>query len=78
MYETNDSLMVVMSAPACLFYHTIISRTSVNDNSMCYLTGAVFNLLCDDRDNMLMTKIERHFNSQVAEVNIRARIADMV
>ncbi|KAK1403357.1 DEAD-box ATP-dependent RNA helicase 38 [Heracleum sosnowskyi] len=30
--------------------------------------GAVFNLLCGDRDNMLMTKIETHFNSPVAEV----------
>ncbi|KAK1392216.1 DEAD-box ATP-dependent RNA helicase 38-like [Heracleum sosnowskyi] len=30
--------------------------------------GAVFNLLCNDRDNMLMTKIENYFNSPVAEV----------
>ncbi|WOG96466.1 hypothetical protein DCAR_0415801 [Daucus carota subsp. sativus] len=30
--------------------------------------GAVFNLLCGDRDDMLMTKIENHFNHQVTEV----------
>ncbi|RAL51668.1 hypothetical protein DM860_010386 [Cuscuta australis] len=30
--------------------------------------GAVFNLLCNDRDTMLMSKIENHFNSPVAEV----------
>ncbi|KAK3024734.1 hypothetical protein RJ639_044671, partial [Escallonia herrerae] len=30
--------------------------------------GAVFNLLCTDRDYELMAKIERHFNSTVTEV----------
>ncbi|KAL6988294.1 DEAD-box ATP-dependent RNA helicase 38 [Sarracenia purpurea var. burkii] len=30
--------------------------------------GAVFNLLCDERDDMIMAKIERHFNMEVAEV----------
>ncbi|THG01623.1 hypothetical protein TEA_016097 [Camellia sinensis var. sinensis] len=30
--------------------------------------GAVFNLLCNDRDDMIMSKIERHFNMEVAEV----------
>ncbi|XP_031103771.1 DEAD-box ATP-dependent RNA helicase 38 [Ipomoea triloba] len=30
--------------------------------------GAVFNLLCNDTDTMLMSKIENHFNSPVAEV----------
>ncbi|CAA2996935.1 dead-box atp-dependent rna helicase 38 [Olea europaea subsp. europaea] len=30
--------------------------------------GAVFNLLCDDRDNMIMDKIEQHFNAQITEV----------
>ncbi|XP_057983588.1 DEAD-box ATP-dependent RNA helicase 38 [Malania oleifera] len=30
--------------------------------------GAVFNLLCDDRDHMLMSKIEKHFGSHIAEV----------
>ncbi|XP_076917804.1 DEAD-box ATP-dependent RNA helicase 38-like [Bidens hawaiensis] len=30
--------------------------------------GAVFNLLCGDRDRMIMEKIERHFNHYVAEV----------
>ncbi|XAR64597.1 RNA helicase [Bertholletia excelsa] len=30
--------------------------------------GAVFNLLVDDRDDMIMSKIERHFNMEVAEV----------
>ncbi|KAK9058818.1 hypothetical protein SSX86_023661 [Deinandra increscens subsp. villosa] len=30
--------------------------------------GAVFNLLCGDRDNMIMEKIERHFNHYVTEV----------
>ncbi|KAG5553432.1 hypothetical protein RHGRI_011348 [Rhododendron griersonianum] len=30
--------------------------------------GAVFNLLCNDRDEMIMAKIERHFNSEIAEV----------
>nr|XP_004238462.1 DEAD-box ATP-dependent RNA helicase 38 [Solanum lycopersicum] len=31
--------------------------------------GAIFNLLCSDRDNMLMSKIENHFNHQVAEIS---------
>ncbi|KAI3800111.1 hypothetical protein L1987_35421 [Smallanthus sonchifolius] len=31
--------------------------------------GAVFNLLCGDRDNMIMEKIERHFNHNVTEVS---------
>ena len=31
-------------------------------------TGAVFNLLCDDRDDKIMAKIERHFNTEVPEV----------
>nr|GMC78830.1 DEAD-box ATP-dependent RNA helicase 38 [Ipomoea batatas]GME18263.1 DEAD-box ATP-dependent RNA helicase 38 [Ipomoea batatas] len=30
--------------------------------------GAVFNLLCNNTDTMLMSKIENHFNSPVAEV----------
>ncbi|KAI7996085.1 DEAD-box ATP-dependent RNA helicase 38 [Camellia lanceoleosa] len=30
--------------------------------------GAVFNLLCNDRDDTIMSKIERHFNMEVAEV----------
>ncbi|MFS8026481.1 putative RNA helicase [Helianthus anomalus] len=30
--------------------------------------GAVFNLLCGDRDRMIMEKIERHFNHYVTEV----------
>lgn len=30
--------------------------------------GAVFNLLCDERDEMIMAKIERHFNMQVDKV----------
>ncbi|KAK4419288.1 DEAD-box ATP-dependent RNA helicase 38 [Sesamum alatum] len=30
--------------------------------------GAVFNLLCDDRDDMIMGKIEKYFNAQIAEV----------
>ncbi|CAH9066444.1 unnamed protein product [Cuscuta epithymum] len=30
--------------------------------------GAVFNLLCNDKDKMLMSKIESHFDSPVAEV----------
>ncbi|CAA3017139.1 dead-box atp-dependent rna helicase 38 [Olea europaea subsp. europaea] len=30
--------------------------------------GAVFNLLCDDRDNMIMDKIEQNFNTQITEL----------
>ncbi|KAA8516622.1 hypothetical protein F0562_016872 [Nyssa sinensis] len=30
--------------------------------------GAVFNLLCNDRDKSIMSKIEQHFNIQIAEV----------
>ncbi|XP_042051946.1 DEAD-box ATP-dependent RNA helicase 38-like [Salvia splendens] len=30
--------------------------------------GAVFNLLCLDSDDMIMDKIEKHFNSQITEV----------
>ncbi|XP_077244576.1 P-loop containing nucleoside triphosphate hydrolases superfamily protein [Tasmannia lanceolata] len=30
--------------------------------------GAVFNLICTDRDNMIMDKIEKHFEHQVATV----------
>ncbi|CAL5334645.1 unnamed protein product [Camellia sinensis] len=30
--------------------------------------GAVFNLLCNDRDVMIMAKIERHFNMEIAEM----------
>ncbi|GMY25055.1 DEAD-box ATP-dependent RNA helicase 38 [Fagus crenata] len=30
--------------------------------------GAVFNLLCNEKDKMIMTKIERYFCTQVAEV----------
>jgi len=31
--------------------------------------GAVFNLLCSDRDEMIMTKIEGYFGTHIAEVN---------
>ncbi|KAI3472008.1 hypothetical protein Pfo_028696 [Paulownia fortunei] len=31
--------------------------------------GAVFNLLCDDRDDLVMAKIEKYFNTQIAEVS---------
>ena len=31
-------------------------------------TGAVFNLVCDERDEKLMSKIENHFGTHVAEV----------
>ena len=31
-------------------------------------TGAVFNLLCSDKDNILISKIENHFGVQIAEV----------
>ncbi|KAK9290119.1 hypothetical protein L1049_008283 [Liquidambar formosana] len=34
--------------------------------------GAVFNLLCSSRDIMLMEKIENHFGTQVAEVNLQS------
>ncbi|KAI8563195.1 hypothetical protein RHMOL_Rhmol03G0093800 [Rhododendron molle] len=30
--------------------------------------GAVFNLLCHDRDDMIMAKIEKHFNMEVTQV----------
>lgn len=35
---------------------------------ICECTGAVFNLLMDDRDHMLMEKIERHFGAHIFEV----------
>lgn len=38
-------------------------------------TGAVFNLLCGDRDEMLMSKIERYFNSQVKEVILKTAVS---
>lgn len=41
---------------------------------LLYLAGAVFNLLCGDRDDMLMTKIENHFNHQVTEVFIELHL----
>ncbi|KAI3474622.1 hypothetical protein Pfo_029792 [Paulownia fortunei] len=31
--------------------------------------GAVFNLLCDGRDDLVMAKIEKYFNTQIAEVS---------
>ncbi|GER45418.1 RNA helicase-like protein [Striga asiatica] len=31
--------------------------------------GAVFNLLCGDRDDLVMGKIEKYFNTQIAEVS---------
>ncbi|KAL3825830.1 hypothetical protein ACJIZ3_021859 [Penstemon smallii] len=31
--------------------------------------GAVFNLLCEDRDDIVMEKIEKYFNSQIDEVS---------
>ncbi|KAG8376637.1 hypothetical protein BUALT_Bualt09G0084200 [Buddleja alternifolia] len=31
--------------------------------------GAVFNLLCDDRDDEIMNKIQRYFNSEIVEVS---------
>ncbi|KAL6521164.1 DEAD-box ATP-dependent RNA helicase 38 [Orobanche gracilis] len=31
--------------------------------------GAVFNLLCDDRDDMIMAKIEEYFNARITEVS---------
>ena len=34
----------------------------------CLATGAAFNLLCADRDKMIMGKIERHLNNVVHEV----------
>ncbi|BAU01317.1 hypothetical protein VIGAN_11052600 [Vigna angularis var. angularis] len=30
--------------------------------------GAVFNLICDEKDERLMSKIENHFGTRVAEV----------
>lgn len=41
---------------------------------LLYLAGAVFNLLCGDRDDMLMTKIENHFNHQVTEVIVELHL----
>lgn len=34
----------------------------------CDPAGAVFNLICDDRDANVMAKIERHFGTHIAEV----------
>ncbi|GAV62918.1 DEAD domain-containing protein/Helicase_C domain-containing protein [Cephalotus follicularis] len=38
--------------------------------------GAVFNLLCHDRDHMLMSKIENHFGKQVTEVSSWQNVED--
>lgn len=45
--------------------------------SFCFFTrtifleiGAVFNLICTDRDQMIMEKIERHFEHYIPEVLI--------
>ncbi|KAJ0705416.1 putative RNA helicase [Helianthus annuus] len=40
--------------------------------------GAVFNLLCGDRDKMVMEKIERHFNRYFTEVSISHGLATLV
>ena len=40
-------------------------------NCICLMkTGAVFNLICGDRDKMIMDKIEQHFAHVVPEVII--------
>lgn len=39
------------------------------DRELCFCgAGAVFNLICTDRDRTLMEKIERHFAHQVPKV----------
>lgn len=35
----------------------------------CNSAGAVFNLICDDNDELVMSKIEQYFDIQVPEVN---------
>lgn len=35
---------------------------------LCDFSGAVFNLLCNDMEIMLMGKIQNHFASQITEV----------
>ncbi|XP_059635866.1 DEAD-box ATP-dependent RNA helicase 38-like [Cornus florida] len=51
------------SEPDCEVYLHQISRAGRFGRK-----AAVFNLLCFDRDIMLMEKIEKHFNTQVDEV----------
>ena len=35
---------------------------------LCDSIGAVFNLLCTEKDEILMSKIENHFGVQISEV----------
>jgi len=35
-----------------------------------YIAGAVFNLLCDQRDTLVMEKIEQYFGTKANEVTI--------
>ncbi|GJX00910.1 DEAD-box ATP-dependent RNA helicase 38 [Tanacetum coccineum] len=48
--------------------NTVCSRGKYFLAPVTVLTGAVFNLLCGERDEKIIEKIERHFNHYVAEV----------
>ncbi|PWA80584.1 P-loop containing nucleoside triphosphate hydrolases superfamily protein [Artemisia annua] len=55
----------------CTYHFNYFMRMDSVNNTCKHLicvTGAVFNLLCGKTDDMIMEKIERHFNHFVAEV----------
>ncbi|KAA8516629.1 hypothetical protein F0562_016863 [Nyssa sinensis] len=49
-------------------YNPILKRAPVTAQVVIGTPGAVFNLLCNDWDKSIMSKIEQHFNIQIAEV----------
>ncbi|KAK4487745.1 hypothetical protein RD792_005580 [Penstemon davidsonii] len=54
------------------FHHRPLTLQTARTQLACLfaLPRAEFNLLCDDKDNTIMAKIEKYFNTQIAEYGV--------
>lgn len=65
--------LLIIPFPLIMLFMKIIFGSSIckngdTDQLVYYSAGAVFNLICDDNDEVVMSKIEQYFDIQVPEV----------
>ncbi|KAK6140064.1 hypothetical protein DH2020_026199 [Rehmannia glutinosa] len=69
-FDQQEVLIFSAVAPSfiSLAYVFLMWMLTYYNVELFLCVGAVFNLLCLDRDDMIMAKIEKHFNHQITEV----------
>ena len=59
------------------FYFSLLVNFNLT-NTFVDATGAVFNLLSDNRDKMIMEKVEKQLNHTVIEVNLIFNLVKLI